>query len=65
MLKEADKKERNLSRIYRLPLDHLVEREEPDHLNLPLLAFSYLLRRLSVCYTYPYDDFRVVNFACF
>lgn len=45
---EADREERNLTTSYRLPEDHVIEREQLDHLNLPLLAFSYLLRRLTV-----------------
>ncbi|KAI0073974.1 hypothetical protein K474DRAFT_119925 [Panus rudis PR-1116 ss-1] len=51
-LTKADKEERNLATSYHLPVDPVREREVADHLNLPLLAFSYLIRRLTLCSRY-------------
>lgn len=48
MVGDADQEERKLHESYSLPADYLLERMTKDHLNLPLLAFSYLLRRLTV-----------------
>ena len=47
MVIAADREERKLHETYHLPEDYLTERIE-YHQNLPLLAFSYLLRRLTV-----------------
>jgi ubiquitin-conjugating enzyme E2 Q len=46
----ADKTERKLTKSYNLPPDPLVNRENMDELNLPLVAFCYLIRRLTVCF---------------
>ncbi|CAL1702918.1 unnamed protein product [Somion occarium] len=51
-LLQADEQERELASSYNLPTDHILEREVTDHLNLPLLAFSYLLRRFTLCPRY-------------
>ncbi|TCD64374.1 hypothetical protein EIP91_004205 [Steccherinum ochraceum] len=51
-LNAADREERNLAKSYKLPSDPLLERQREDALNLPLLAFSYLLRRLTLCTRY-------------
>jgi hypothetical protein len=48
MFDAADKTERKLTKSYDLPPDPLIGRENTDHLNLPLVAFCYLLRRLTV-----------------
>ncbi|KAI0350812.1 hypothetical protein OH77DRAFT_1570284 [Trametes cingulata] len=45
----ADVAEAQLSETYRLPFDPLLERSAEDAVNLPLAAFSYLLRRLTLC----------------
>lgn len=46
----ADMEEAKLLDSYRLPPDPLEasDRDQKTHLNLPFLAFSYLLRRLTV-----------------
>lgn len=46
----ADVEEAKLLDSYRLPPDPLEasDRDQKTHLNLPFLAFSYLLRRLTV-----------------
>jgi ubiquitin-conjugating enzyme E2 Q len=49
-LRLADKKELALAESYTLPFDPLRERDEGLPLNLPHLAFAYLLRRLMVCF---------------
>ncbi|KZT66072.1 hypothetical protein DAEQUDRAFT_798566 [Daedalea quercina L-15889] len=48
----ADEKEAELSSSYRLPPDPLLGQERNAPLNLPLLAFCYLLRRLTLCPRY-------------
>ncbi|KIM73751.1 hypothetical protein PILCRDRAFT_99249 [Piloderma croceum F 1598] len=48
----ADKTERKLRQTYNLPPDPLVGRETMDELNLPLVAFCYLIRRLTLCTRY-------------
>ncbi|THH27905.1 hypothetical protein EUX98_g6282 [Antrodiella citrinella] len=48
-LREADAEEHVLRNSYKLPVDPLVDRQRDDALNLPLLAFSYFLRRLTLC----------------
>ncbi|OSX62557.1 hypothetical protein POSPLADRAFT_1046024 [Postia placenta MAD-698-R-SB12] len=49
---EAEERDRELSLTYKLPPDPLLSRDSRDRLNLPLLAFSYLLRRLTLCPRY-------------
>lgn len=49
-LRLADKKEVTLAESYTLPIDPLRERDGNLPLNLPHLAFAYLLRRLMVCF---------------
>lgn len=49
MIAAADKEERKLTSSYRLPADPLTGREATDEVNLPLVAFCYLVRRLTVC----------------
>ncbi len=44
----ADKEEAQLAYTNRLPEDPLQATDRGVHLNLPLCAFSYLLRRLTV-----------------
>ena len=48
MFDAADKTEWKLTSSYNLPPDPLVDRENTDELNLPLVAFCYLIRRLTV-----------------
>ncbi|TFK51185.1 hypothetical protein OE88DRAFT_1658981 [Heliocybe sulcata] len=48
----ADKEERKLAESYSLPADPVVHREDVHHINLPLIAFSYLVRRLTLCTRY-------------
>lgn len=48
-LQVADRTERNLTSSYNLPPDPLRDQEEAsEDLNLPLIAFCYLIRRLTV-----------------
>jgi hypothetical protein len=47
-VKAADQEERRLANNYNLPPDPLVELELQDHINLPLVAFAYTLRRFMV-----------------
>jgi ubiquitin-conjugating enzyme E2 Q len=44
----ADKEETVLASSYRLPFDPLAGRNKDDELNLPLIAFCFLVRRLTV-----------------
>ncbi|EIN06501.1 hypothetical protein PUNSTDRAFT_115057 [Punctularia strigosozonata HHB-11173 SS5] len=48
----ADWEERRLGNSYRLPYDPLTHTEKGADINLPLLAFSYLIRRLTLCARY-------------
>ncbi|KAI0628025.1 hypothetical protein C8Q77DRAFT_1151557 [Trametes polyzona] len=48
----ADSTDQVLSESYQLPADSLQERNPEDVVNLPLVAFSYLLRRLTLCPRY-------------
>lgn len=48
----ADKEERQLAESYAFPSDPLLAREDSSHINLPLVAFSYLVRRLMLCTRY-------------
>ncbi|TFK84836.1 hypothetical protein K466DRAFT_526791 [Polyporus arcularius HHB13444] len=41
-----------LSQSYILPADPLLEREPAEPINIPLVAFSYLMRRLTLCTRY-------------
>lgn len=47
-LQAADKREKTLTGSYALPFDPLKESDENAPINLPQVAFSYLLRRLMV-----------------
>ncbi|KAI0824358.1 hypothetical protein BC628DRAFT_1379076 [Trametes gibbosa] len=47
-----DENDKELAESYRLPTDCLIEREEQNTVNLPLVAFSYLMRRLTLCPRY-------------
>ena len=47
-LRAADRREQTLAESYILPFDPLKDRDENEPLNLPQVAFSYLLRRLMV-----------------
>ncbi|KAH8091785.1 hypothetical protein BXZ70DRAFT_1040306 [Cristinia sonorae] len=49
VLVESDEEERKLAKTYNLPADPLCEARSGHTPNLPLLAFSYLLRRLTLC----------------
>ncbi|KAI0795943.1 hypothetical protein C8Q75DRAFT_846922 [Abortiporus biennis] len=51
-IQQADEDELVIARNQFVPPDPLAHREQKDHLNLPLLAFSYMLRRLSLCYRF-------------
>ncbi|KAI0367123.1 hypothetical protein BV20DRAFT_1091315 [Pilatotrama ljubarskyi] len=51
-IRAADDADAELSESYRLPVDCLEERSPQDAVNLPLVAFSYLLRRLTLCPRY-------------
>ncbi|KZT30052.1 hypothetical protein NEOLEDRAFT_302770 [Neolentinus lepideus HHB14362 ss-1] len=51
-LSASDKEERKLAASYTLPADPLWHRENTDQINLPLVAFSYLARRLTLCTRY-------------
>ncbi len=46
-IRHADLADDQLARSYALPPDPLLHRDLSD-LNLPLLAFSYLMRRITV-----------------
>ncbi|KAI0643473.1 hypothetical protein C8Q79DRAFT_979163 [Trametes meyenii] len=48
----ADEDELDLADTYHLPIDCLLERNPQDAVNLPLVAFSYLMRRLALCPRY-------------
>jgi ubiquitin-conjugating enzyme E2 Q len=54
VIEAADKAERKLAKSYKLPADPLTGRENADDLNLPLVAFCYLVRRLTVCLVLSY-----------
>lgn len=45
----ADQEEEELKKSYQLPLDPLTSSQRKDHLNLPFIAYCYLLRRLILC----------------
>ncbi|KAI5891455.1 uncharacterized protein SCHCODRAFT_02629145 [Schizophyllum commune H4-8] len=47
-----DKEERKLAKTVKLPEDPLRESGKQDSINLPLTAYSYLIRRLSLCTRY-------------
>ncbi|OJT02602.1 hypothetical protein TRAPUB_6866 [Trametes pubescens] len=48
----ADSADATLSESYHLPIDCLLERSPQDPVNLPLVAFSYLMRRVTLCPRY-------------
>ncbi|KAK7678999.1 hypothetical protein QCA50_017943 [Cerrena zonata] len=48
-LLRAEEEEQSLASSYSLPSDPLANGERPSHINVPLLAFSYLIRRLTLC----------------
>lgn len=54
IIEAADSTELKLAKSYALPPDPIAGRENMDDLNLPLVAFCYLIRRLTVCYRF-YD----------
>ncbi|KAI0750412.1 hypothetical protein C8Q74DRAFT_1309949 [Fomes fomentarius] len=47
-IRNADFADEQLARSYTLPPDPLLQRDLSD-INLPLLAFSYLMRRITLC----------------
>jgi hypothetical protein len=47
-LQQADLEETQLSYTNKLPQDPFEAPDREEHLNLPLCAFSYVLRRLTV-----------------
>ncbi|KII84929.1 hypothetical protein PLICRDRAFT_116954 [Plicaturopsis crispa FD-325 SS-3] len=49
VISAADKEEAKLGRSYSLPGDPLQGPESEGELNLPLIAFCYLVRRLTLC----------------
>ncbi|KAI8977714.1 hypothetical protein BD414DRAFT_516981 [Trametes punicea] len=51
-IRRIDREDATLSESYRLPADCLLERHCHDAVNLPLVVFSYLLRRLMLCPRY-------------
>ncbi|TFY60148.1 hypothetical protein EVJ58_g5335 [Rhodofomes roseus] len=51
-IRAADEKEAGLASSYKLPPDPLLAYDRDAPLNLPLLAFCYLLRRLTLCPRY-------------
>ncbi|KAI0656109.1 hypothetical protein C8Q70DRAFT_1014692 [Cubamyces menziesii] len=51
-IRAVDDADAALSDSYNLPADCLLERNSQDSINLPLVAFSYLLRRLTLCPRY-------------
>ncbi|KZW01474.1 hypothetical protein EXIGLDRAFT_717897 [Exidia glandulosa HHB12029] len=51
-LVKADKDEQAQAKKYNLPIDPIRERDDKSHLNLLLLAFCYLVRRLAMCTRY-------------
>ncbi|EJD40876.1 hypothetical protein AURDEDRAFT_115746 [Auricularia subglabra TFB-10046 SS5] len=48
-LVQADKEEQSVARNYNLPPDPIREREDPSHINLLMVAFCYVVRRLAMC----------------
>ncbi|KAL0572423.1 hypothetical protein V5O48_009541 [Marasmius crinis-equi] len=48
----ADKEERNFSAVKNLPHDPLAGLDPGEDVNVPLTAFSYLIRRLALCTRY-------------
>ncbi|OCH92005.1 hypothetical protein OBBRIDRAFT_791754 [Obba rivulosa] len=48
----AEDEEIELSQTYNLPPDPLLSHSDRESLNLPLVAFCYLLRRLTLCARY-------------
>ncbi|KAH9475092.1 Ubiquitin-conjugating enzyme E2Q-like protein 1 [Psilocybe cubensis] len=51
-IRQADHEERGLARTTKLPHDPLSDLNPDDPFNLPLTAFCYLVRRLSLCPKY-------------
>ncbi|KAH7100349.1 hypothetical protein BKA62DRAFT_706762 [Auriculariales sp. MPI-PUGE-AT-0066] len=51
-LRQADKDEAAVTRKHNLPPDPIREREDKNHINLLLVAFCYLIRRLTICTRY-------------
>ncbi|KAI9060756.1 hypothetical protein FKP32DRAFT_1613420 [Trametes sanguinea] len=51
-IRQADEADAKLSESYQLPADCLLDGNPQDPVNLPLVAFSYLLRRLTLCPRY-------------
>ncbi|TBU25270.1 hypothetical protein BD311DRAFT_764945 [Dichomitus squalens] len=51
-IRSADAADELLSESYALPADPLLERNADAPINLPLLAFSYLMRRITLCPRY-------------
>ncbi|KAF8641742.1 hypothetical protein AX16_009819 [Volvariella volvacea WC 439] len=49
---KADKIESSLSGSYNLPHDPLIDLDDSSPINLPLTAFCYLIRRLTLCPRY-------------
>jgi ubiquitin-conjugating enzyme E2 Q len=61
-LHAVDRREQTLAESYILPSDPLKDRDENEPLNLPQLAFSYLLRRIMVCIHYSLRRCRLLIF---
>ncbi|KZT05739.1 uncharacterized protein LAESUDRAFT_726677 [Laetiporus sulphureus 93-53] len=51
-VRAADEQEAVLQQSYNLPPDPLLSGQSDGHINLPLLAFCYLIRRLMLCSRY-------------
>ncbi|KAL0059054.1 hypothetical protein AAF712_014231 [Marasmius tenuissimus] len=51
-IKAVDKEERSFAGIKNLPHDPLAGLDPQDDVNVPLTAFSYLIRRLTLCTRY-------------
>ncbi|OSC99575.1 hypothetical protein PYCCODRAFT_1446686 [Trametes coccinea BRFM310] len=51
-IRQADKADAKLSESYHLPADCLLDVNPHNPVNLPLIAFSYMLRRLTLCPRY-------------
>ncbi|TRM66799.1 hypothetical protein BD626DRAFT_483861 [Schizophyllum amplum] len=49
---QEDKEERKLAKTVMLPDDPLRDHGKQDNINLPLAAYAYLIRRLSLCTRY-------------
>ncbi|KDQ51732.1 hypothetical protein JAAARDRAFT_497248 [Jaapia argillacea MUCL 33604] len=52
VMMEEDREERTVAQTYHLPHDPLLNREPNAELNLPLIAYSYLVRRMTLCTRY-------------